>query len=197
MVDLETHTVIDVLDEHTTEAVEKWLREHPEVHTICRDRNGRYAKAARKAAPGAKQVADRFHLVQNLRDNIQRELSLHQAYLRVQSPVAVAVGAASSTAATSATIKLPAVAPAKARERRLLPARRLVLEAEMARQRRQNKEALFGRFKALQGNWSGDQRDFAPTGAEPGVQDRKMIFVMRLGFAGYRRCVPRYLETGR
>ena len=86
VVDLETQTVIDVMDEHTTEAVEKWLREHPEVHTICRDRNGRYAKAARKAAPAAKQVADRFHLVQNLRENIQRELALHQAYLRVQSP---------------------------------------------------------------------------------------------------------------
>jgi len=46
------------------------------IHTICRDRNGRYAKAARRAAPAAQQVADRFHLVQNLRETIERELAL-------------------------------------------------------------------------------------------------------------------------
>ena len=51
---------------------------------ICRDRNGRYAKAARMAAPAARQTTDRFHLVQNLRETIERELALHRAYLRVQ-----------------------------------------------------------------------------------------------------------------
>src|ERR1700704_6464331 len=84
MVDLERHTVIDVLDDHSTEAVEQWLVTHPNVHTICRDRNGRYAKAARRAAPAAHQVSDRFHLVQNLRETIERELALHRAYLRVR-----------------------------------------------------------------------------------------------------------------
>jgi transposase len=43
---------------------------------ICRDRNGRYAKAARTAAPAARQVTDRFHLVQNLRETIERHLAL-------------------------------------------------------------------------------------------------------------------------
>jgi transposase len=51
---------------------------------ICRDRNGRYAKAARTVAPAARQVTDRFHLVQNLRETIERELALHRAYLRVR-----------------------------------------------------------------------------------------------------------------
>jgi transposase len=51
LVDLERHTVIDVLEDHSTEAVEQWLVTHPNVHTICRDRNGRYAKAARRAPP--------------------------------------------------------------------------------------------------------------------------------------------------
>lgn len=36
LVDLERHTVIDVLDDHRTEAVEQWLVTHPSVHTICR-----------------------------------------------------------------------------------------------------------------------------------------------------------------
>jgi transposase len=84
VVDLERHTVIDLLDQHSFESVEQWLSTQPEIHTICRDRNGRYGKAARKGAPAAKQVADRFHLVQNLRETIERELTLHRAYLRVK-----------------------------------------------------------------------------------------------------------------
>jgi transposase len=54
------------------------------IQTICRDRNGRYARAARLAAPTATQVTDRFHLVQKLRETIERELALHRAYLRVR-----------------------------------------------------------------------------------------------------------------
>lgn len=89
VVDLEHRTVVDVLGTHTTDAVEQWLLTHPEIHTICRDRNGRYAKAARIGAPAARQVADRFHLVQNLRDTIERELSLQRAHLRVEMGVTV------------------------------------------------------------------------------------------------------------
>jgi transposase len=63
VVDLERHTVIDVLDQHSSETVEQWLAAHPDIAMICRDRNGRYAKAARIAAPAARQVTDRFHLV--------------------------------------------------------------------------------------------------------------------------------------
>ena len=59
--------MIDVLDQHSTEAVEQWLVAHPDIQMICRERNGRYAKAARTAAPTARQTTDRFHLVQNLR----------------------------------------------------------------------------------------------------------------------------------
>ncbi len=38
VVDLERHTVIDVLDQHSTEAVEQWLVAHPDIQMICRDR---------------------------------------------------------------------------------------------------------------------------------------------------------------
>ena len=63
--------------------MERWFSAHPQIHTICRDRNGRYAKAAHTGAPAALQVADRFHLVQNLRETIERELAVHRAQLRV------------------------------------------------------------------------------------------------------------------
>ena len=80
---LERRRVIDLLDQHSTEAVGKWLSEHPGIHTICRDRNGCYARAVRSEVPNAKQVADCFHLVQNLRQTIERELSLCRVHLRI------------------------------------------------------------------------------------------------------------------
>jgi hypothetical protein len=137
-----------VLDTHAAEAVEQWLVAHPEVHTICRDRNGRYAKAARTGAPTAMQVADRFHLVQNLRETIERELCLHRAHLRVRlrgpgGPPSPHPGPAHDVES------LPVCVPGVARERRLLPARRLAVETEIKRQRRQLAQDLFDRFKAL------------------------------------------------
>src|SRR5215210_4910076 len=83
VVDLQRRTVVDVLDTYDVEAVARWFVAHPEIHTICRDRNGRYAKAAGTGAPTATHVADRFHLVQNLRETIERELSLQRGHLRV------------------------------------------------------------------------------------------------------------------
>jgi transposase len=146
VVDLEHHTVIDLLDQHSSESVERWLSTHPEIHTICRDRNGRYGKAARKGAPAAKQVADRFHLVQNLRETIERELTLHRAYLRVK----LSVHRISEHPPPSPAIVLPVSRPVTARERRLPPARRLATQTEISRQLRQNNQDLFDKFKALQ-----------------------------------------------
>jgi hypothetical protein len=149
LVDLERRTVIDVLDTHTTATVETWLRAHPEIHTICRDRNGRYAKAARTGAPAATQVADRFHLVQNLRDTIERELSLQRAHLRVATLAPADPSAPRSPPALDVD-RLPVCVSGQPRERRLLPARRLALHREVTRQRRQQHQDLFDRVKELQ-----------------------------------------------
>jgi transposase len=152
VVDLERRTVIDVLDKHSTEAVEDWLSAHPEIHTICRDRDGRYARAARASAPKAKQVADRFHLVQNLRETIERELSLRRTHLRVR-----AQGNAGGEGPLPPSTSSPVSAPPNTRERMLLPARRLAIDTEIARQRRQSKQDLFDKFKGTQGSRAADQ----------------------------------------
>src|SRR5271165_5151741 len=74
-VDLERREVIDVLPDRSAVSTAAWLAERPSIELIARDRDGLYADASRQGAPQARQIADRFHLVQNLRAAIERQLS--------------------------------------------------------------------------------------------------------------------------
>jgi transposase len=64
-----------VLQDRTTAGTAEWLGQHPEVEFVSRDRCGLYAQGAREGAPQARQVADRFDLLQNLRETIETQLS--------------------------------------------------------------------------------------------------------------------------
>jgi transposase len=68
LVDLETRQPADVLDSRTAEAVAAWLRAHPGVEIVSRDRGSEYIKGVTEGAPEAEQVADRWHLLSNLRE---------------------------------------------------------------------------------------------------------------------------------
>ena len=70
--DLERHQVVDLLPERSASSVTQWLQAHPSIEIVCRDRRGLYAEGIRQGAPQAIQVVDRFHLVQNLRDALER-----------------------------------------------------------------------------------------------------------------------------
>ncbi|WP_248633263.1 ISL3 family transposase [Cereibacter changlensis] len=64
--DLERRRVIDLLPDREPATVEAWLRAHPQVEVVARDRNGGYGSAIAKALPKAVQVADRWHLLENV-----------------------------------------------------------------------------------------------------------------------------------
>jgi transposase len=75
LVDLERRQPIALLPERTAAPVAQWLRDHPGVEVIARDRASAYAEGARQGAPQATQVADRFHLVQNLAEALEEVLT--------------------------------------------------------------------------------------------------------------------------
>jgi len=74
LVDLERRRLVDVLADRSA-ATARWLEQHPGVEIISRDRCGLYAQGALRGAPQARQVADRFHLLQNLRLCIESHMS--------------------------------------------------------------------------------------------------------------------------
>jgi len=82
LVDLERRQVVDLLTDRTEETFATWLKAHPGIKIITRDRAPEYAAAAAQAAPNAVQVADRFHLLRNIYDVQRRFLDRHPEVLR-------------------------------------------------------------------------------------------------------------------
>ena len=81
--------MVDVLPDRSAASVAAWRRDHPQVEIISRDRHGLYAEGARQGAPQARQVADRFHLVQTLREKIEQQLARLGRPVRRQASAAV------------------------------------------------------------------------------------------------------------
>ena len=99
LIDLERRHPVALLPDRTAETLAQWLREHPGVKVIARDRSTAYAEGARQGAPAATQVADRFHLLQNLREALDQVFSTHSQALDAvnalvhQQPVPLSDGA--------------------------------------------------------------------------------------------------------
>jgi transposase len=82
LVDLERHTVVDLLPDREAATVADWLKHHEGIEVVARDRAGAYAEAARQGAPNALQVADRWHLFHNLGEALQGVVDRHRGAVR-------------------------------------------------------------------------------------------------------------------
>ena len=79
LVDMQSRKIIDLLPDRKAETASVWMSAHPEIDLVSRDRGGEYASAAASGAPQAIQCADRFHLLKNLREDLEGLLARHLA----------------------------------------------------------------------------------------------------------------------
>lgn len=100
--DLERRRPVDLLPERSADSFASWLMVHPGVEIISRDRGDEYIKGASQGAPRAVQVADRFHLLVNVREALMRAVDRHHGHV---------LEAAQAVAASQEPELLPAKTP--------------------------------------------------------------------------------------
>jgi transposase len=138
--DLERRRPVDLLPQRSAEALSEWLKEHPEVEVISRDRADEYIRGADSGAPQAVQVADRWHLLRNLQDALKGTVDRHHAAIRAAARAVIAD--MTTPAPGQAEVPAPAAAseaPASSRQ------------AQRQQERRHRRERLYDEVLALHG----------------------------------------------
>jgi transposase len=106
LIDADRRRPIDLLPDRTAATLASWLAAHPSVEVVTRDRSTAYAEGATRGAPNAQQVADRFHLLDDLGDAVERVLDQHRSALReltLSSSLATLDGTSSQPAETTSS----------------------------------------------------------------------------------------------
>jgi transposase len=87
LVDLERQRRMDILPDRTAGTLARWLATRPGIAVVARDRAGAYADGIRQGAPTSIQIADRFHLVKNAGEVLERVVQRYHTALRAAAAV--------------------------------------------------------------------------------------------------------------
>lgn len=82
IVDLAQGEPIELLPSREVDEVVNWLSQHPHIERVARDRSKEYALAVTKGAPQAVQVMDRWHVLKNLREAIEKDIGRRYADIK-------------------------------------------------------------------------------------------------------------------
>jgi len=111
LVDLERRRRVDLLPDREASTLAAWLTAHPGVEVVSRDRAPAYADGAKQGAPSAVQVADRWHLLKNMSEALERWLGRRRGCLRQAAEMMKA-----EMVTTPAPVELPATLPPTSRQ---------------------------------------------------------------------------------
>lgn len=141
LVDLERHLPIELLPDREASTLANWLSVHPGVEIVTRDRSKAYESGIRQGAPMAIQVADRFHLLQNLAETLDQALGAHSQTLKAL--------AATSSLPSTTSLDRTEIVP-------VLPPQLSSKEQHRAEQRRARRLANYQQVWELdEQGWSG------------------------------------------
>lgn len=118
LVDLENRRPVALLPDREAETLTKWLRSHPGVEVISRDRSNTYRQGTLQGAPMAIQVADRFHLLQNLAEALEQVFNENAQVLK-------SINANNCQTSAIVTVPPPEIEPRDEARAQLCRARRL------------------------------------------------------------------------
>ena len=112
LVDLEQRQPLDLLPDRSAPTLARWLQAHPGIEVVARDRSPEYARGITLGAPLARQVADRWHLLKNLGEAVERMFQRVRAELvRLAIPTtAQNQHSLSHTTTGTASLRRPSVA---------------------------------------------------------------------------------------
>ncbi len=196
LVNLDAHTLIDLLPDRTVETATAWLQSHPEIVVVSRDRGDIYAGAAQRALPDAQQVADRFHIVKNFADALEPIFARNWASL--PSPDTMIFRDAPSPSPsppTPALRELPQSLPAERAVARRVAARTPEVQARFAVKQQQFAEVMTLAATPMSPQHIAATLGLSPrtvsrwiqTGQHPGSRPRRPYPRMLDSFAGYLR----------
>lgn len=112
LVDLQAHRPVDLLPDRRAASLAGWLTTHGQPAIICRDRGGEYARGARVGAPTTVQVADRWHLLKNVGEALERVIGRQGAALRAAVAVDPSQAGSLTNASSDTSMDEPPVPPA-------------------------------------------------------------------------------------
>jgi transposase len=136
VVDLERRRPLALLEDRTAPTLAAWLKDQPQLEVVCSDRSTEYARGIALGAPQATAVADRWHLLKNLREALERLLDHHQRELRdITLPVVRREGDVGTAEKAGTSTRLPA--------------KRSLRERAVRQGRRERRRARFEAVRAM------------------------------------------------